>query len=107
MIFRIREYVIHPDKFEVFNTLFYECLLPNQIKFGATLVVRLINNNRTRILAIWSYLDERHYDSVEEKIIESNLHREAQKFKYKHEPLYKETTQTFWRSTADFYRKGS
>ncbi|WP_414044117.1 NIPSNAP family protein [Macrococcus sp. EM39E] len=102
MIYRMREYDIQPHRFSDFNYLFYHFLLPNQKKHGAILIGRFINEDKTKIIAIWEYKNIEHYYEIEQKIIQTELHEKAQAFKSSIPPLYIRTQQTFWDNTNKF-----
>lgn len=105
MLYRIRTYVINPNKLQAFNTLFYKYLLPNQLKFGATLVGRFVSQDKTKIIAIWSYQSMEQYQLIENKIKCTNLHKRAQAFRKQHDPLYINTLQEFFYNTLSIYEE--
>jgi hypothetical protein len=72
MVYRVRTYCIDPAAFERFNSFFHQFLLPNQLRFGAVLVGRWSNEDKTQITAIWEYTDKHQYMQIEEKIKKQN-----------------------------------
>lgn len=106
MIYRIREYNIHPNKFPDFNYLFYHYLLPNQMKYGAKLIGRYINESHTKIIAIWEYSNKNQYEEIEQKIKQTDLHKRANIYKNAHTPLYISTEQSFWENTIKYLEEG-
>ncbi|WP_064093531.1 NIPSNAP family protein [Rossellomorea aquimaris] len=102
MVFRIRTYHIKPTKLKEFNDFFHEYLLPNQIRFGAALIGRWVNKEKSTIIAIWRYESISHYHQIEEQIKSSKLHTQAQNRKKELDPLYISTTQEFWNATGDY-----
>ena len=102
MVFRMRTYQIKPTKLKEFNDFFHEYLLPNQIRFGAILIGRWVNNDKSTIVALWKYESMDQYHRIEERIRKTTLHTQAQHRKKEIEPLYISTTQEFWRSTGDY-----
>jgi 8-oxo-dGTP diphosphatase len=55
MIYRRRTYRVRPEQVEPFTAFFLEYLLPNQLKHGAELIGRWLNQERTEITAVWAY----------------------------------------------------
>lgn len=102
MIYRIRKYDIHPNRFSDFNYLFYNYLLPNQQYHGTKLIGRFINEEKTKIIAIWEYKNINHYYDIEQKIVQTELHHKAEQFKKSIPPLYISTKQSFWNDTNMF-----
>ncbi|KSU62673.1 hypothetical protein AS034_11220 [[Bacillus] enclensis] len=106
MVYRVRTYCIKPDVLETFNSFFHEFLLPNQLRFGAKLIGRWINEDKTQITAIWEYKDKLQYINIEKKIKKTKLHKQAQNRKSELGSLYLSTSQEFWYMTGNYHFLG-
>jgi 8-oxo-dGTP diphosphatase len=100
MIYRRKTYKIKPEKLEAFNRFFHKYLYPNQMKHGARLIGRWVNDSKDEILAIWEYRDIEHYENIEEMIKMSDLHQTAKEKRKEIGDLYIESNQDFLTSTA-------
>ncbi|WP_110935611.1 NUDIX domain-containing protein [Salipaludibacillus neizhouensis] len=100
MIYRRKTYKIQPEKLNEFNNFFHSFLYPNQIKHGAKLIGRWVNDNKVEILAIWEYRSIEHYESIENQIRNSELHKKAKEKRKEIGELYIESNQDFLSSTA-------
>lgn len=101
MIFRRKTYKIKPEKLADFNTFFEEYLYPNQLKHGAKLVGRWVSSNQDEIVAIWEYETMEHYESIESKIRDSELHQKAKKKRQELGELYLSSHQDYLTSTVN------
>ncbi len=102
MVYRVRTYEIMPEKLNDFNHFFHEFLLPNQLHFGSKLLGRWINQESTKITAIWEYRDIEQYYHIEDQIKKTDLHKTAQTVKKSLEPLFISTKQEFWTMTGEY-----
>ncbi|MEQ6389343.1 NIPSNAP family protein [Bacillaceae bacterium S4-13-58] len=100
MIYRRKTYRIIPEKLEVFNEFFHTFLYPNQMKHGAKLIGRWVNENKTEITAIWEYESMEQYESIEKQIRSSELHQKAKERRKELGELFLESSQDFLTSTA-------
>jgi len=100
MIYRRKNYRIRPEKLNEFNDFFHAYLYPNQIKHGAKLIGRWVNDSKDEILAIWEYESMEHYESIERQIQHSELHKKAKEKRMELGDLYLESSQDFLTSTA-------
>ncbi len=78
MIYRRRRYTVRPDQVEAFNEFFHKYLLPNQLKHGATLVGRWVNESQTEIMALWEYESYEVYQKIQAQVQADPLHIQAQ-----------------------------
>ncbi|MFP3472453.1 NIPSNAP family protein, partial [Micrococcus sp. SIMBA_144] len=60
MIYRRKTYTIQPEKLDEFNEFFHTYLYPNQLKHGAKLVGRWVNETQNEITATWQYESMNH-----------------------------------------------
>lgn len=77
MIYRRKTYIIEPSFIEEFNLLFNEILLPSQLKYGARLIGRWMNEkdkNNTEVFAIWEYDSYEDYERIESQIKSDEEH---------------------------------
>lgn len=102
MIYRRKTYQIKPEKLDDFNHFFHSYLYPNQMKHGAKLVGRWINDDKDEIVAIWEYRSMDHYESIESKIENSELHKKAKEKREDLGELYIESKEDFLSSTAPY-----
>jgi 8-oxo-dGTP diphosphatase len=100
MIFRRKTYKVKPEKLEEFNWFFHKYLYPNQMKHGAKLIGRWVNDSKDEILAIWEYRDIEHYENIEKMIKKSDIHQTAKEKRMELGDLYIESNQDFLTSTA-------
>ncbi|MET3289375.1 UNVERIFIED_CONTAM: 8-oxo-dGTP diphosphatase [Brevibacillus sp. OAP136] len=100
MIFRRKTYKIKPELAGRFHDFFHTYLYPNQVKHGAKLVGRWVNEAQDEVVAIWEYRDKAHYEAIEHAIRNSALHQEAQQKRHELPDLYVEAKQDFLLSTA-------
>ncbi|NDI35056.1 NUDIX domain-containing protein [Chengkuizengella sediminis] len=100
MIFRRKTYKIKPELLAEFNDFFHTYLYPNQMNHGAKLVGRWVNETEDEIVAIWEYRSMAHYESIEEKIRNSELHQKTRKRRQELGDIYIESKQDFLTSTA-------
>ncbi|MBE4909865.1 NUDIX domain-containing protein [Bacillus luteolus] len=100
MIYRRKTYKIKPEKLNDFNQFFHSYLYPNQIKHGAKLIGRWVNEDKDEILAIWEYKSIEHYEGIENLIRNSELHQKAKEKRMEIGELYIENNQDFLTSTA-------
>jgi 8-oxo-dGTP diphosphatase len=102
MIYRRKTYKIKPERLNDFNNFFHSYLYPNQIKNGAKLIGRWVNDNKTEILAIWEYRSIEHYESIESLIKSSELHKKGKEKLKELGELHLESDQDFLSSTAPY-----
>jgi 8-oxo-dGTP diphosphatase len=102
MIYRRKTYKIKPEKLNDFNNFFHTYLFPNQIKNGAKLIGRWVNDKKDEILAIWEYRSIEHYESIESLIRNSELHKKSKEKIIELGKLYIESDQDFLTSTAPY-----
>jgi 8-oxo-dGTP diphosphatase len=100
MIFRRKTYKIKPEKLEEFNDFFHAYLYPNQMKYGAKLVGRYVNEDKTEIMALWEYESMELYESIEAKIRASELHQRAKERRKELGELFLESQQEFFSPTT-------
>lgn len=100
MIFRRKTYRVIPEKIEAFNEFFLNYLLPNQLKNGARLVGRWVNEARDEIVAIWEYNSMEDYRAIEERVRQDELHQRAQARRAELGRLFIESRQDFLESTV-------
>ncbi|TMW72805.1 NUDIX domain-containing protein [Alteribacter natronophilus] len=103
MIYRRKTYKIKPEKLTDFNDFFHTYLYPNQIKHGAKLTGRWVNEGKDEISAIWEYRSTEHYESIEKQIRNSDLHKKAEEKREESGELYIEAKQDFLSSTAPYH----
>ncbi|UAL53574.1 NUDIX hydrolase [Bacillus sp. CMF21] len=77
MIYRRKTYKILPEKAKLFNQFFHDFLLPNQLKNGARLTGRWINETKDEIVAIWEYDSYEEYIKIEERVKKDKMHKLA------------------------------
>lgn len=106
MIYRVKMYEIFPERLTVFNAFFQEYLLPNQRRFGAQLIGRWVNEDRTRITAIWGYQSKEQYEHIEAQIRQTDLHQKAKLKRESLGPLFVSSKQEFWEMTGDYKLNG-
>lgn len=99
-IFRRKTYKIKPEMLESFNDFFHTYLYPNQMKHGSKLIGRWVNEAHDEITAIWEYKNLEHYEEIEKKIRNSELHQQAKAKRQELGNLYVESSQDFLTSTA-------
>jgi len=100
MIYRKKSYKINPDKLKQFNDFFHHYLYPNQIKHGAKLIGRWVNESNDKIEAIWQYESIEQYEQIEIMIRESELHLKAKEKRAQLGELFIESHQEFLTSTS-------
>ncbi|MEH7347694.1 NIPSNAP family protein [Gottfriedia acidiceleris] len=100
MIYRKKSYKINPDKLKQFNDFFHLFLYPNQIKHGAILIGRWVNESNDKIEAIWQYESLEQYEQIEKMIRESELHLKAKEKRAQLDELFVESHQEFLTSTS-------
>ncbi len=86
---------------ETFNHFFHTYLYPNQLKHGAKLIGRWVNESQTEITAMWEYESVEHYHSIEKDIQQSELHRAAQEKRKENGHLFLECHEEFLSSTSE------
>ncbi|HJF30466.1 MAG TPA: NUDIX domain-containing protein [Sporosarcina psychrophila] len=102
MLYRRKTYTIEPSMYETFTHLFHTYLLPNQLTHGAQLVGRWVNEEQTEIMAMWSYDNRVHYETVDAGIRASEMHVEAQNYRKSLTPLFISSNEDFFTSTGDY-----
>ena len=102
MLYRRKTYTIEPAMYETFTHFFHTYLLPNQLTHGAQLVGRWVNEERTEIMAMWSYDNRAHYETVDAGIHASEMHAEAQNYRKSLAPLFISSNEDFFTSTGDY-----
>ncbi len=100
MFYRKKSYKINPNKLEQFNHFFHHYLYPNQIKHGAKLIGRWVNESKDNIEAIWQYDSLEQYEEIENKIRASELHQKAKEIRAGIGELFLESRQEFLNSTS-------
>lgn len=100
MIVRRKTYKINQERLEAFNDFFHHYLYPNQIKHGAKLLGRYVNDSQTEIMALWEYESIEQYELIEEKIRNSELHQKAKARRQELGNLYIESFQEFFTPTT-------
>ncbi len=103
MIYRRKTYAIRPEKLDEFNEFFHTYLYPNQLKHGAKLIGRWVNESHDEITATWQYDSLEQYEEIESKIRKSDLHMKAKERRDELGDLYLESSQEFLTSTAEPY----
>lgn len=103
MIYRRKTYAIKPERIADFNEFFHEYLYPNQLKHGAKLIGRWVNESQDEITAIWQYDSFDHYEEIESEIRESILHTKAKVRRQDLGDLYLDSKQEFLTSTSEPY----
>lgn len=106
MLYRRKQYTIHPEMYDTFNHFFHTYLLPNQLTHGAKLIGRWVNDNKTEILAIWAYQNHADYERVDAAIRASDLHVTAQNYRKTLPPLFVTSSEDFMESTGDHFTPG-
>lgn len=101
MIYRRKTYRIRPNRLEDFNQFFHSYLYPNQLKHGANLVGRWVNESKDEIVAIWKYESMEQYETIESMIKKSELHQKAKERRLELGELFIESRQDFLTSTAE------
>ncbi len=81
MLYCRKTYTIEPAMYEMFTHYFHAYLLPNQLTHGAQLVGRWVNEEQTEIMAMWSYDNRAHYETVDIGIQASEMHAEARNYR--------------------------
>ena len=102
MFYRKKTYDIVPDKLGLFNGFFHKYLYPNQMKHGAKLVGRWVNETETEITAIWEYRSEEHYRGIEESIRKTEMHFKAQEKRAELGKLFYESKEEFLTPTGNY-----
>ena len=102
MLYRRKTYTIEPAMYETFTHFFHTYLLPNQLTHGAQLVGRWVNEEQTEIMAMWSYDNRAHYETVDAGIRASEMHAEAQNYRKSLAPLFISSNEEFFTSTGDY-----
>ncbi|RPF53400.1 NUDIX hydrolase [Aquisalibacillus elongatus] len=100
MFFRRKTYQISSDQIETFNNFFHHYLLPNQLAHGAKLVGRWVNEEKSEIMAMWEYESKEHYEKIEQKIKQTELHQMAQE---KRKGFTYESQEDFMYSTGEYH----
>jgi 8-oxo-dGTP diphosphatase len=103
MFYRKKSYKVLPEKVQVFNKFFHTLLYPNQLKHGAKLVGRWVNESQDEITAIWEYESMKQYRHIEEKIRETELHKLAQQKRKELGELFIESHQEFLTPTGNYH----
>ncbi|MBM7619238.1 ADP-ribose pyrophosphatase YjhB (NUDIX family) [Bacillus tianshenii] len=103
MIYRRKTYKIIPEKLEEFTAFFHEYLYPNQITNGAKLVGRWVTEDKSEVVAIWEYLNQEHYESIEKAIRSSELHRRAQARRKELGEVFVTSSQDFMHATGTYH----
>ena len=103
MIYRRKTYTIHPEKLDEFNNFFHTYLYPNQLKHGAKLVGRWVNETQNEITATWEYESMDQYEEIEKQIRTSALHQKAKQRREELGNLFLESSQDFLTSTSEPY----
>ncbi|MDY0407545.1 NUDIX domain-containing protein [Virgibacillus soli] len=102
MFYRKKTYHITPEMLDRFNQFFHRYLYPNQIKHGAKLIGRWVNEEQSEITAIWKYTSRNQYEQIENKIRQSDIHQQAQQERKRIEPIYISSREEFITSTAPY-----
>jgi len=102
-IFRKKVYKVSPENVQVFTDFFHQYLYPNQMRYGSKLVGRWVNEKQNEIMAIWEYESIEQYHNIEQKIRESELHRQAQEKRKEMGNLYIESSQEFLSTTGNYH----
>ncbi|UOY92362.1 NUDIX domain-containing protein [Ectobacillus sp. JY-23] len=100
MLYRRKTYNIQPEKLNDFNDFFHTYLYPNQIKHGAKLIGRWVNEAQDEIVAMWAYRDKQQYEEIERNVKSSDLHKMAQEKRKELGALYIESRQEFFTATT-------
>jgi acylphosphatase len=77
MFYRRKFYTLKSEFAEVFNNLFNNINLPNQLKYGSRLVGRWMKDNNdgtVEIFAIWEYDSYEDFLKIEEKVRSDAAH---------------------------------
>lgn len=102
MLYRRKTYTIKPEMYETFTHFFHTYLLPNQLTHGAQLIGRWVNEEQTEIIAMWSYDNKAHYETVDVGIRASDMHVEAQNYRKSLAPLFISSNEEFFTSTGNY-----
>ncbi|MGD6834033.1 NUDIX domain-containing protein [Sutcliffiella halmapala] len=103
MFYRRKTYKIIPEKLDVFTAFFHEYLYPNQITHGANLIGRWVTEDKREVVAIWEYLNQEHYESIEKAIRSSELHTRAQTRRKELGELFVESSVDFMHATGRYH----
>lgn len=102
MLYRRRIYRIRPEALPTFNAFFAEFLLPNQLKQGATLVGRWVNEAQDEVMALWAYESREAYERIQTAVQEDPLHPMAQAERQRLGPLFLEVREEFFTPTGQY-----
>ncbi len=103
LIYRRKTYAIQPEKLNEFNEFFHTYLYPNQLKHGAKLIGRWVNESENEITATWQYNSIEQYEEIERSIRQSSLHTKAQERRAELGELYLDSREEMLTSTAEPY----
>ncbi|KHE71140.1 NUDIX hydrolase [Halobacillus sp. BBL2006] len=103
MIYVRQTFRVNPDQFERCTQFFHEYTLPNHLGHGARLVGRYTTMSHDEITTIWEYDSYDHYQSLKEKMQQSELFKNSEKRREQLGPLYKEVREEFIEATGDYH----
>lgn len=102
MLYRRRIYRVRPEALASFNAFFAEFLLPNQLKHGATLVGRWVNEAKDEVMALWAYESRDSYERIQAAVRQDPLHERAQAERQRLGPLYLKVHEEFLTPTGQY-----
>ena len=101
--YRKKVYKVLPEMVPIFTDFFHQYLYPNQMKHGAKLIGRWVNENQDEIMAIWEYESLEQYQQIEQNIRESELHKRAQQKRKELGNLYIESYDDYLTPTGNYH----
>lgn len=102
MFYRRERYLIQSKDVGTFNQFFDEYLLPVQVKNGAKLVGRWINESEDEFLTIWEYPNYEEFVKIEERIKRDKMYLQMQEQQRKLGRLYTQKVEDILTSTGDY-----
>lgn len=102
MLYRRRIYRIQPEVLETFTAFFEEFLLPNQLKHGASLVGRWVNEAQDEVMALWAYESREAYEQIQAAVRQDPLHARAEERRKQLGALYLEVREEFLTPTGQY-----
>lgn len=102
MIYRRKTYKVRPEMIGPFTQFFEECLLPNQMKQGASLVGRWVTEGQDEIVALWEYPSYEEYERIEAAVRQDPLHAIAQGRRSELGELFLQSREDFLQPTGDY-----
>lgn len=87
VIYRRKQYDVTPEQLAKMNDFFRDYVLPIQLRHGARLVGRWIDEDGTEILAIWEYDSMERYREIEQLVSQDPMQKRAEAERRKLGPL--------------------